>query len=182
MNDLRLNAFELHLADPHPAANHHTVLLQNALGRFNAARRSAAIERLKQLLFGQACRLLSLSAIPCSQVRGRHYGGIKSVNLSQICGSMGRSEDFDHHFNPCGDRLRDRWLSIAMARGLGVPLPLISLVQVGDCYFVEDGHHRISVAHALGEIAIDAEVTVWDVHGPLPWEQTAAPRLTAQPA
>jgi hypothetical protein len=182
MYDLRPGAFEHCFADLHPAANRHAVLRQNALGRFNAARRSATIEQLKQRLFGRACRLLNLSAIPCSQVRGRHYGGIQSVNVSQICGSMDRSTDFDHHFNPCGDRLRDRWLSVAMARSLDIPLPLINLVQVGDRYFVEDGHHRISVARAMGEVAIDAEITVWDVRGPLPWERPTAPRLTAQPA
>jgi hypothetical protein len=30
------------------------------------------------------------------------------------------------------------------------------LVQVGDIYFVRDGHHRISVAQALGQTDIDA--------------------------
>jgi len=30
-------------------------------------------------------------------------------------------------------------------------------------YFVRDGHHRISVARALGQAYIDAEVTVWEV-------------------
>ena len=34
----------------------------------------------------------------------------------------------------------------------------MQLVQVGDRYFVRDGHHRISVAQALGEAFIDAEV------------------------
>ena len=44
------------------------------------------------------------------------------------------------------------------------------LVQVGDIYFVRDGHHRISVAQALGQTDIDARVTIWQVTGPLPWE------------
>ena len=30
---------------------------------------------------------------------------------------------------------------------------------LGDEHFVDDGHHRVSVAHALGMAAIDAEVT-----------------------
>ena len=56
------------------------------------------------------------------------------------------------------------------------------LVKVGDKYFVLDGHHRISVAKALGQESIEAEVTVWDVAGPLPWERTtshSAPALQA---
>ena len=69
------------------------------------------------------------------------------------------------------------WVRVVMARSQGVPLPPVSLVQVGACYFVEDGHHRISVAHALGQVMIEAEITVWDVRGPLPWEQPAAAAL-----
>ena len=49
-------------------------------------------------------------------------------------------------------------------------------------YFVRDGHHRISVARARGQRAIDAVVTVWDVAGPLPWEpETATGTLVGQP-
>lgn len=182
MFDLHLNAFDLYSAACPPAANRHAILLHTALDRFNTARRAATIERAKSLLFGHACRLLNLAALPSGQVRGRHYGGIKCVSLSQICGSLGRTGDFDQSFHPLDDRLRDRWIRVALARGQDIPMPAVSLVQVGDCYFVEDGHHRISVARILGETAIDAEVTVWDVHGSLPWERQPTPRLVAQPA
>jgi hypothetical protein len=50
----------------------------------------------------------------------------------------------------------------------------VELVQVGDVYFVLDGHHRISVARALGQQDIEAKVMVWRVTGPLPWERSAA--------
>jgi hypothetical protein len=50
-----------------------------------------------------------------------------------------------------------------MARDESVPLPPIKLIQVGDCYYVRDGHHRLSVARALGEQFIEAEVTVWEI-------------------
>ena len=39
-------------------------------------------------------------------------------------------------------------------------LPLVDLIQIGETYFVHDGHHRISVAQALGQESIEAEVTV----------------------
>jgi hypothetical protein len=64
-------------------------------------------------------------------------------------------------------------LGIATARQRGKPLPPVELIQVGDVYFVRDGHHRISVARALGQRDIGAEVMVWQVAGPLPWEQPA---------
>jgi len=93
------------------------------------------------------------------------------VAIAQICGSEGRAADFDRDFNPLQDHTRDRWLGIAEAYQRGRYLPPVALIQVGDHYFVRDGHHRISVARALGQQAIEATVEVWQVDQPLPWEQ-----------
>jgi hypothetical protein len=41
----------------------------------------------------------------------------------------------------------------------GDAMPPVLLYKVGEMYFVEDGHHRISVARALGWDVIDARVT-----------------------
>jgi hypothetical protein len=177
MFDIRPPSAELFLSD-HTAANSHAVLLYSAVHLFNRARARAAGARIKCALLRRTGKLLDLDLIPPSQVRGRRYGGIQSVAMDQIGGSTGRTRDFDRCFHPLDDRLRDRWISVAIARSQFTPLPPVSLVQVGDLYFVNDGHHRISVARALGESAIDAEVTVWDVHGPLPWEpQVVSPPL-----
>jgi hypothetical protein len=45
----------------------------------------------------------------------------------------------------------------AMRRGESVPP--VDLYRVGDVHFVRDGHHRVSVARALGRRDIDANVT-----------------------
>jgi hypothetical protein len=37
----------------------------------------------------------------------------------------------------------------------------VELIQIGQEYFVRDGHHRISVASSLGQAQIDARVTVF---------------------
>jgi len=37
-------------------------------------------------------------------------------------------------------------------------MPPVQLTEKNSRYYVRDGHHRISVAHALGETFIDAEV------------------------
>ena len=67
---------------------------------------------------------------------------------------------------------RATWVISWMSKAL----PPVSLAQVGDIYFVKDGHHRISVARALGQKAIEAKVVVWQVEGSLPWEAaTRAP-------
>jgi hypothetical protein len=42
-----------------------------------------------------------------------------------------------------------------------VALPPVQLIEVNGCYFVRDGHHRVSVARMLGQLEIEAEVTVW---------------------
>lgn len=181
MFDLRPPVYDFCLNE-RASADSHTVLLHSALHLFNTARWRSTVERGKCALRRQSWRLLDLDLIPSNQVRGRRYGGIQSVDICQICGSVGRSRDFDRNFHPLADRLRSRWISVAIARTQAVPLPPVNLVQVGRCYFVEDGHHRISVARALGETVIDAEVTVWDVHGPLPWEPEPVRQPVLSPA
>jgi hypothetical protein len=54
--------------------------------------------------------------------------------------------------------VRARWERIANAARRGEPLPPISVYRVGDVHFVRDGHHRVSVARALGRDTIDAYV------------------------
>ena len=73
-------------------------------------------------------------------------------------------------------------MSVAGARIQDVPLPPVDLIQVGDRYFVRDGHHRISVARTFGQHFIEAETTVYEMAGPLPWEKpVASPQLAMEP-
>ncbi len=85
--------------------------------------------------------------------------GLKVVPLDAIIGSVGRGRDFDRRFRPTSARVRGRWEQIAEAMRRGDALPPVSLNQIGELYFVEDGHHRVSVARALGRTEIDAYVT-----------------------
>jgi uncharacterized ParB-like nuclease family protein len=80
------------------------------------------------------------------------------VPIHQIKGSLGRSNDFDANFNPLHERTRSRWISVASAVRQRIPLPPVELLQVGDSFFVRDGHHRISVARAFGQEDIEARV------------------------
>ena len=54
---------------------------------------------------------------------------------------------------------RRRWEGIWLANRRGTAVPPISVFRVGGRYYVDDGHHRVSVANALGMAAIDAEGT-----------------------
>ncbi len=125
-------------------------------------------------LLGRSRRLLDLKEIEARcRVCARSYGGSRTVPVGEIRGSAGRIGDFDRDFHPLQTHTQERWLGIAAARWRGKSLPPVSLVQVGDRYFVLDGHHRISVARALGEQYIEAQVTIWQVEGPLPWNYSA---------
>ena len=89
-----------------------------------------------------------------------HYAGIKTVDIERIRGTQGKADEFDAEFNPTQERSRVRWMGIALEKLRGRDLPPVELVQVGDVYYVRDGHHRISVSRAMGQSFIDAEVTV----------------------
>jgi hypothetical protein len=85
--------------------------------------------------------------------------GIQEIPLDSIVGTVDRRHgQFDRHFRPASTGTRGRWESIAAARRRGVELPPIEVYRIGDLHFVSDGHHRVSVARALGDVAIDARV------------------------
>jgi hypothetical protein len=122
------------------------------------------VERAIHFFRGKPVHLIDLNSfLRSNRVLGSHHLGIRSVAVDQIRGSEGRSEDFDRSFNPIEDRTRTRWLNVARARLAGRELPPVELIQIGEVHFVRDGHHRISVARALGEKYMDAEVTKWEV-------------------
>lgn len=132
------------------------------------------LDQLWLALTGRSCRLLDLARIEASvTILDYTFMGRRTVPLNQIRGSAtsARCYDFDADFRPLKRHSASRWQGIAAARRRGVKLPPVALLQVGDTYFVEDGHHRVSVARAYRDQEIEAEVIVWRVAGLLPWEQ-----------
>ena len=88
-----------------------------------------------------------------------HSAGKAVVPLDAIVGTVNRGRDFDRRFRPTTGRVRSRWEHIATAMRRGEAMPPVDLVRIGQIYFVRDGHHRVSVARALGHNDIDATVT-----------------------
>jgi hypothetical protein len=150
-------------------------LRRSAAARFDQAYVRARIGRFLSSLLGRANRLLHLgTTVSPARRRTARHAGTRSVPIRRIKGSEGRSDDFDAAFRPLKTHNRDRWIGLAAAWERGVVLPPVELIQVGDAYYVRDGHHRISVARAFGQEQIDAEVTVWDGDGrPFPKLQPA---------
>jgi hypothetical protein len=91
--------------------------------------------------------------------RGERRLGLRTIRLDTIVGTVDANHDFDRRFRPTSDRVRERWERLALVQRRGEPIPPIEVYRVGDLHFVQDGHHRVSIAMAAGEKTIDAYVT-----------------------
>ena len=111
---------------------------------------------------GRSSHLLSFNSHTAGQrIAAQQFIGKQSVSLAHIKGSMNtsRSRDFDANFQLVSAHSQERLQNVAKAWRTKNLSP-ISLVQVGDIYFVQDGHHRVSIAAAQGQTHIAATVTV----------------------
>ena len=99
----------------------------------------------------------TLGSVPPSR---RRHVGLSAVPLCSIVGTVeaAKARRFDSSFRPPPSS-RLRWERLWMAARRGESLPPISVYRVGDRHYVDDGHHRVSVARSLGMAAIDADVT-----------------------
>lgn len=143
---------------------------------FNRARLKAFLAQVTAHITGRPNEPLSFEAVKRSlKTFGQSYRGIVTVPVDQIIGSATlRYNDFDRAFLPLQSRTKSRWRSIDRAYYEDVSLPPVQLYQVGEVYFVRDGHHRISVAHERGQSFIDAEVIQVQTRVPLSPDLTAA--------
>jgi hypothetical protein len=91
--------------------------------------------------------------------RGERRLGLRTIELDSIVGTVDRTREFDRSFRPTSRRVRRRWEGIAKAVRRGGAMPPIDVYRVGELHFVEDGHHRVSVARQLGLEVIEANVT-----------------------
>ncbi|GIL24959.1 hypothetical protein [Actinocatenispora comari] len=83
---------------------------------------------------------------------------VADVPLTQVVGTVDRANDFDEEFRLVSSHLQRRWRSLADAMATGVEPPPVELIQLGELYFVADGHHRVSVARELGRLVITARI------------------------
>jgi hypothetical protein len=101
--------------------------------------------------------------------RSQRDAGLKWIPLDSIVGTVDRRlGQFDRAFRPGSADSRGRWERVAAARRRGDDLPPIRVYRIGELHFVEDGHHRVSVARSLGDTKIQAHVT--EVRTALPAE------------
>ena len=152
------------------SGNNHAHQYNEALNKFKATLFKGVISRLMRRILNRPPQLYDLNALkPDLFLHGSCYSGIQVVPICSIIGSEGRITDFDMDFHPVSEAARQRWINVAMAYLSNQPLAPVQLIQIGDAYFVRDGHHRVSVSRAFGQVAIDAEVITWKASALVPW-------------
>jgi hypothetical protein len=121
---------------------------------FDRARRQANWARLAGWLRGRpTARLQVLGEVAAGRP------GSALVPICQIVGSVELLVHFDASFRPTSQLPRFRFERIAAQVRRGDGSDPVELYRCGDQYFVNDGHHRIAVARALGQREVWAAVT-----------------------
>lgn len=100
---------------------------------------------------------------PAAGSAPRRAVGLVGVPLDRIVGTMRHPSQNTADFLPLprlrGQNWRGRWQRINRAVDRLAMLPPVELVQVGDEYYVADGHNRIAAARLAGAAEVDADVT-----------------------
>jgi len=91
--------------------------------------------------------------------------GIQAIDVDSVTGTVEplKARTFDRALRP-DPVSREQWKRIWMAHAGGAPLPPVSVYRVGGEHVLRDGHHRVSVARALGLERIDADIV--ELHRP----------------
>jgi nucleotide-binding universal stress UspA family protein len=142
---------------------------------FHRARRSASLQHIIAQITGKSIDLLPYDDITRRlRASGRTERGLMEVPIEKIVGSVGRYSDYSRSFLPLRDSDQERWAGVMVE--ITAPgragLPPVELYKIGEAYFVNDGHHRISVAKRLHSKYISAYVTEIPTSIPLSSEVT----------
>ena len=104
-----------------------------------------------------------LDRYPGATAAPRRPIGLRSVPLDRIVGTMRHPSQNTADFLPLpklrGTNWRGRWQRITRAIDRLETLPPVDLVQVGDDFYVVDGHNRVAAARKAGGLEVDADVT-----------------------
>ena len=127
--------------------------------KFFTLRTDARREAFWAKLMGKTTQLACLPEEAPEKSPNRRFTGTVNIPVEQIVGTISRHSDFDNKFRPLNRHLRDRWVDAYLTLERQGWEPIL-VHKVGENYYVEDGHHRVSIAQALGLTSIQAKV--WD--------------------
>jgi hypothetical protein len=137
---------------------------------FTRARRRARLRALVARIRREHAsnRLLSFDDIrrELPVANNRLHRGTRVVETNEIVGSVGRWDEFDRSFLPARASVGHKWKRIDRAFHRTEDLPPVKLYEIGDAYFVVDGHHRVSVARYHDVPTLEAAVV--EFHPQLP--------------
>ena len=125
--------------------------------QFAVLRMRALHDRLWAKLSGSKSELIVFPGRSDRLSPIRQLIGIKSIRVDQIVGTLTRDTDFDQQFRPLKKHSLERWVNAYILHQRDEWSPIV-VHQVGEQYFIEDGHHRVSVARMIGVDFIDAKV------------------------
>lgn len=125
--------------------------------QFSALRRRALRDLLWSMLRGRKTNLAVFPEEAPEKSPNRRFLGVQDISVHEIIGTVNRRDDFDYKFRPLHKHLQERWVHACLAlQGEGWSPILVH--KVGNKYYVEDGHHRVSVSQELGITVIQAKV------------------------
>jgi hypothetical protein len=146
--------------------------------QFFTLRTNARRDSLFAKLMGKNTRLANFPEESPEKSPNRKFLGVQEIPVHEIIGTLNRQDDFDDHFRPLNQHLRERWVNVHITFARDGWSPIL-VHKVGDRYYVEDGHHRVSVAQTLGMTFIQA--TVWE-YPCLEKEPTPCPEPCREPS
>jgi hypothetical protein len=136
-----------------------------ASSKFSTLRMRALRDSLWAKLTGRNSKLAAFPEHAQRDLPNRKLVGVKDIRLDQIIGTLNRECDFDIKFRPLGKHLLERWVNVFVNLNPDSWEPIL-LHKIGEQYYVEDGHHRVSVARSIGMFFIQAKV----------WEYSSQPK------
>ncbi|MCA2002746.1 MAG: hypothetical protein LDL51_12840 [Chloroflexi bacterium] len=120
-----------------------------AADKFSEQRTLAQRHSMLAKLTGRSAKLAVFPEDIRRDHPNRKLTGVIDIRIEQIVGTMSRCADFDCKFRPLGKHLLERWVNVFVNINPDNWSPILAH-KVGEQYYVEDGHHRVSVARALG--------------------------------
>ena len=134
-----------------------TILRSDTAYQFSSLRTRALRDLFLAKLTGRNSKLMKFHEQIQRAGHNRKLLGVQDVRVKQIVGTLNRDCDFDDQFRPLGKHLLERWVKafIRLQRDEWSP---IVVHKLGEQFFVEDGHHRVSVARSVGMLFITANV------------------------
>lgn len=88
----------------------------------------------------------------------------REIDITRIVGSVNKAEDFDEFFRPKKPQSTyTSWKNIYKVWYSKGHFPPVRLYELQGEYYVEDGHHRISVMKTIGVDQVRSEVKKFQV-------------------